>query len=168
MSPTNRLIIEPLVGHHDRRAFFCGEAALDHYIKRQATQGIKRRIARVFVAVSETAPTRILGFYTLSALSIAAVDLSPGMARKPPRHPLPAALIGRLAVDASAQGTGVGTMLVMDALHRAIAVSGEIAVFAAVVDAKDAHARRFYEGSGFMPFPDTPLRLFLPLASVRE
>lgn len=168
MSPTNRLIIEPLDRHHDRGEFFCGEAALDRYVKQQATQDIRRRIARVFVAVSETAPTRILGFYTLSALSIAAVDLSPGMARKLPRHPLPAALIGRLAVDASARGMGVGTMLVMDALRRAIAVSGDIAVFAAVVDAQDERARQFYESLGFMPFPDTPLRLFLPLASVRE
>jgi hypothetical protein len=58
-------------------------------------------------------------------------------------------------------------MLVMDAVHRALAVSTEIAVFAMVVDAKDAKARRFYESLGFAPFPRTPMRLFLPLASVR-
>jgi hypothetical protein len=59
-------------------------------------------------------------------------------------------------------------MLVMDALHRALAVATDIALFATVVDAKDEAARRFYQRLGFVPFPETPLRLFLPLASVRE
>ena len=88
------------------------------------------------------------------------------MARKIAQHPLPAALIGRLAVDTAAQGTGIGKMLLMDAIHRALAVAKDIAVFAMVVDANDENARRFYEGFGFMPLPETPTRLFLPLSSV--
>ncbi len=166
MSPDDALIIEPLGKHHDRAPFSCGVRQLDRYLGRQASQDVRRRIARVFVAVRETAPGRILGFYTLSALAIAAAELPPELARKLPKHPLPAALIGRLAVDAAAQGTGIGKMLLMDAIHRALAVAKEIAVFAIVVDAKDENARRFYECFEFTPFPGTPNRLFLPLSSV--
>ena len=166
MSPNDTLVIEPLGKHHDRASYSCGVPQLDRYLRRQASQDVRRRIARVFIAVRETAPERILGFYTLSALAIAAADLPPEMARKLRKHPLPAALIGRLAVDAAAQGTGIGKLLLMDAIHRALAVAKEIAVFAMVVDAKDENARRFYEGFGFIPLPETPNRLFLPLSSV--
>ena len=166
MSPDEALIIEPLGKHHDRASFSCGVPQLDRYLGRQAGQDVRRRIAGVFVAVGATAPERILGFYTLRALAIAAAELPPEMARKLPKHPLPAALIGGLAVDAAAQGTGIGKTLLMDAIHRALAVAKEIAVFAMVVDAKDENARRFYEGFGFIPLPETPNRLFLPLSSV--
>jgi GNAT superfamily N-acetyltransferase len=166
MSPDDALIVEPLGKHHDRAPFSCGVRQLDRYLGRQASQDVRRRIARVFVAVRETAPQRILGFYTLSALAIAAAELPPEMARKLPKHPMPAALIGRLAVDVAAQGTGIGKMLLMDAIHRALAVAKDIAVFAMVVDAKDENARRFYEGFGFIPLAETPTRLFLPLSSV--
>jgi GNAT superfamily N-acetyltransferase len=165
VSSTGRLIIEPLGQHHARADFSCGVPELDRYFKRQASQDIRRRIARVFVVARESAPDRVLGFYTLSALSVAADELPREIARRLPKHPMPAALIGRLAVDEADQGTGIGRMLLMDALHRTLAASEEIAVFAMVVDAKDRNARRFYEGFGFLPFPETPMRLFLPLSS---
>ncbi len=165
MSPDGGLVIEPLGEHHDRAAFSCGAPELDRYFKRQAGQDIRRRIARVFVAARATAPERTLGFYTLSALSIAAEELPRNIAKKLPKHPIPAALIGRLAVDEAVQGTGIGKMLLTDAIHRTLAASEEIAVFAMVVDARDRGARRFYEGFGFTPFPETPTRLFLPLSS---
>ncbi|MCW5700404.1 MAG: GNAT family N-acetyltransferase [Rhodospirillales bacterium] len=161
-----KLVIEPLAKHHDRTAFSCGEPRLERYLQRQAGQDIKRRTARVFVAVDEHAPGRVVGFYTLSALSVAAKELPPGVARKLPKHPVPAALIGRLAVGRSCRGKGVGRMLVMDAIHRTLVASTEFAVFAMVVDAKNDNARRFYEGLNFKPFPETPTRLFLPLSTL--
>jgi len=160
------LVIEPLDKRHDRSSFSCGVPQLDRYLTRQASQDVRRRIARVFVAVRESVPDHILGFYTLSALAVAAAELPPKLARRLPKHPIPAALIGRLAVDVSAQGAGVGRMLLMDAIHRTIAAGNDIAVFAMVVDAKDENARRFYEAFGFMRFPGTPTRLFLTLSSV--
>ena len=168
MSPNGGLVIEPLGQHHDRAAFSCGVPELDRYFRRQAGQDIRRRIARVFVAAAAIAPERALGFYSLSALSIATEELPRDIARKLPKHPMPAALIGRLAVDKAAQGIGIGKMLLMDAIHRTFAASEEIAVFAMVVDARGRNARRFYETFGFIPFPETPARLFLPLASTVE
>ncbi len=57
-------------------------------------------------------------------------------------------------------------MLLMDAIHRDLAVAKEIAVFAMVVDADDENARRLYEGFGCIPLAEAPTRLVLPLSSV--
>jgi GNAT superfamily N-acetyltransferase len=159
------LVIEPLGKRHDRGAFSCGVAGLDVYLKRLAGQDVRRRIARVFVCAEEGSDV-VLGFYTLSALSIDVSALPEDHARKLPSHPVPAALIGRLAVDRSAQGRGLGRLLLADAIQRTLGASEQVAVHAMVVDAKDEAARRFYLAHGFLSLPDQPMRLFLPLASV--
>jgi hypothetical protein len=97
--------IEPLGSHHDRAAFSCGEPALDAYLHGQAGQDTRRGISRVFVATFED-PAEIAGFYTLSACTVEARNLPDKLARKLPKHPLPAALIGRLAVDLRYQAQG--------------------------------------------------------------
>jgi GNAT superfamily N-acetyltransferase len=158
-------IIEPLGKRYDRGAFSCGVAELDAYLKRLAGQDVRRRIARVFVCTEERSEV-VLGFYTLSALSIDVSALPEGHARKLPSHPVPAALIGRLAVDRSAQGKGRGGILLADAIQRTLGASQQVAVHAMVVDAKGEAARRFYLAHGFLSLRDQTMRLFLPLASV--
>ena len=153
MTGPGALVIEPLIKRHNRTAFSCGFPALDHYLARRAGQDVRRRIARVFVCTAGGADA-VLGFYTLSALSIDVTSLPERLSRKLPRHPVPCALIGRLAVDRSAQGHGLGRMLLADAIH------------ALIVDAKNDEAKPFYEGFGFTPLRDDPMRLFLPLGSV--
>jgi GNAT superfamily N-acetyltransferase len=159
------LIIEPLGKQHDRAAFSCGVAELDDYLKRRAGQDIRRRISRVFVC-TESGSKAILGFYTLSALSIDLSSLPEHQARKLPRHPVPVALIGRLAVDRSAQGKGLGRLLLADAIQRTLGASEHLAIHAVVVDAKNATAREFYRAYGFLSLADQPMRMFLPLRSV--
>ena len=159
------LVIEPLGKQHNRAAFSCGVADLDDYLKRRAGQDVRRRIARVFVC-TEGGSDVVLGFYTLSALSIDVSSLPEDQARKLPRHPVPAALIGRLAVDRSAQGRGLGRLLVTDAIQRTLGASEQVAIHAVVVDAKNEAARRFYQAYGFLSLPDQPMRLFLPLRSI--
>lgn len=159
------LIIEPLGRQHDRAAFSCGIADLDDYLKRRAGQDVRRRIARVFVC-TESGSSAVLGFYTLSALAIDISSLPEGQARKLPRHPVPAAMIGRLAVDRSAQRQGLGRLLLADAIQRTLGASEQIAIHAVVVDAKNEAARRFYQAYGFLSLPEQPMRLFLPLRSV--
>jgi GNAT superfamily N-acetyltransferase len=167
MISPGRLVIEPLGRHHDRAAFSCGNPSLDLYLRRQAGQDVRRRVARVFVTRGDD-PSRILGFYTLSALSIEGAGLPAASARKLPGHPLPAALIGRLAVDLSHQGRRIGSCLLVDALQRTLAASETTAVFAMVVDTIDDSAKSFYESFGFVAFLDRPMRLFLPLASTEK
>lgn len=166
MSDDSRLIIKPLDSHHDRAGFRCGVAQLDSYLAKQARQDVKRRISRVFVAASPTRPNSVLGYYTLSSLAIELDTLPDSLARKLPRHPVPAALLGRLAVVQGAQGQGIGAMLLSDAVKRTLSVSDEIAIYALVVDALDESAQRFYERFGFSLLTANGRRLFLPLKSM--
>ncbi len=166
MIESQSLVVELLNTTHDRVGFHCGKDALDRYIKKQARQDIKRRIARVFVATRPNDPQKIIGYYTLSTLSIELSHLPEKHARKLPKHPIPAALVGRLAVRLTAQGHGVGKMLLADAIKRTLAVSEQIAIYAMIVDAIGDNAKAFYEQFGFTPLGKEGLRLFLPLKSI--
>ena len=160
------LVIEPLGKKHNRAAFSCGTDELDAYLQRQASQDTKRRIARVFIIHSASDDQIILGYYTLSALSIDLSSLPSDLVKKLPKHPLPAALIGRLAVSAESQGAGLGKILLADAIKRTLALGDEIGVYAMVVDALNADAEAFYQGFGFSKLNAATNRLFLPLKSI--
>jgi GNAT superfamily N-acetyltransferase len=165
MSKQSNLIIEPLRKNHNRVAFSCGTDELDNYFRRQASQDTKRRIARIFVVRSESDDEAVLGFYALSALSIDLSGLPSDLAKKLPKHPIPAALIGRLAVSSESQSTGIGKILLADAIQRTLAVSDEIAVYAMVVDTLNSEAEGFYMSFGFTKLSSDTNRLFLPLKS---
>jgi len=165
MSDFEKLLIEPLGSNHNRQNFSCGIERLDNYLKKQAKQDVKRRISRVFVGTTIDSPNTILGFYTLSTLAIELTQLPDEIARKLPKHPIPAALLGRLACSTSARGKGIGKMLLMDAIKRTLGVSEEIAIYAMVVDAIDEQAERFYKHYGFAHLAVDSGRLFLPLKS---
>jgi ribosomal protein S18 acetylase RimI-like enzyme len=160
------LLIAPLNPTHDRTGFQCGVEAFDRYLKKQAKQDSRRRISRVFVATKPDNPRSVIGYYTLSTLSIELNQLPEKLARKLPRHQVPAALIGRLAVSNAAQGQGIGKMLLADAIKRTLAVSDQIAIYGMVVDAIDDNAKEFYEQFGFIRLSDDSPRLFLPLKSI--
>jgi GNAT superfamily N-acetyltransferase len=156
--------IEPLGQGHDRSAFCCGDADLDEWFKRRASQDERRDVARVFVAVDPK--LGVVGFYSLSAFTLAPADLPQDIARKLPRYgAVPAALIGRLARDERMRGSGIGEILLADAIRRVLGANRKLAVFAIAVDAKSERAARFYGSFGFRPFPSRPLRLFLPIAT---
>jgi GNAT superfamily N-acetyltransferase len=163
---TASFVIAPLAAGHDRQAFSCGAEPLDRYLQTQAAQDVRRHIANCFVA-SPLQGNAVAGYYTLSAASIPMTDLPEALARKLPRYPvLPAALIGRLAVDRLWQGRQLGAALLFDAIARAI--RADAAVFALIVDAKDEAAARFYGHYGFEAFSGRAKRLFLPVATARR
>jgi GNAT superfamily N-acetyltransferase len=166
MSLESGLVIEPLNRHHDRAAFNSGNESLDRYLQRQSSQDIKRRVSRVFICRARQDKTRVWGYYTLSTLAIDLSELPEKVAKKLPRHPIPAALIGRLAVDISEQGKGIGKLLLSDAIKRTLAVSGEIAIYAVVVDAINKEAESFYMQYGFAHLASKGKRLYLPLKSL--
>ncbi len=147
--------IQPLSAQHDRGAFSSGVPALDRYLWEQAGQDARRRVAAPFVGTTDG--LKVLGFYTLSATSIQLTEVPAALAKKLPRYPrLPATLLGRLATDLSARGVGLGRVLLVDAIMRA--VRSEIASFALVLDAKDEAAASFYERENFIRLPGTPIR----------
>jgi GNAT superfamily N-acetyltransferase len=153
----------PLDAGHDRAEFDSSSAQLDRYFREQVTQDVRRRVAACFVALTEE--RRIAGFYTLASASFLLADLPASLGKKLPRHPtVPAVRLGRLAVDQMFKGQGLGGALLADALDRA--ARSEIAAYALLVDAKDESAAAFYQHHGFIPLPDSPLTLFLPLATV--
>ena len=159
-----KISIEPLGKHHDRTTFHCGQPALDDWFHHRASQDEKRNVARVFVAV--TPDLGVIGFYSLSSLSLSLETLPEEMAHKLPRYDaIPAALIGRLARDERVRGKGVGELLLADAIQRILGAGRSVAVFAIVVDAKDDRAVDFYQAFGFRAFPLQPRRLFLLTAT---
>ena len=158
-------VIEPL-GAHDHSAFACGVAPLDRYLREHASQDIRRLMANCFVAV-DTATNMIAGYYTLAATGVHANDLPPDILKRLPRYSLlPAALMGRLAVDERFHRKGLGSALLADAAQRVIA--GDVKAFALIVDAKDESAVAFYQRHGFQAFASRPHSLFLPLGTVKK
>ncbi len=148
----------------DRSGFSSGPEPLDRYFQQQVTQDTRRRVTSCFVALDSH--QYIAGFYTLASSSVVLSDLPDSITKKLPRYPsVPAVRMGRLAVDRAAKGQGLGAALLANALERAS--EAEIAAFALVVDAKDQAACNFYLHHGFMPFANTLMSLFLPLATVK-
>lgn len=166
MAPAESALVTPLAPHHDRTSFTCGVAALDRYLRTQAGQDVAKRVAATFV-LTEPPRVAVLGFYTLAATSARLQDVPASEAKKLPKYPhVPATLLGRLAVDERARGRGYGELLLLDALRRSLDATRAVASAAVLVDAKDDVATRFYARYGFLPFPEQPQRLFLPMRAV--
>lgn len=157
-------IYEPLAGH-ERSSFECGVPSLDDYLRERASQDAKRRVAAPFVMLD--ADRTILGYYTLSAFAIRLRDLPESTAKKLPRYPLlPATLLGRLAVSRHHQGRRLGTLLLMDALHRSLRNTSQIASVGVVAESINDAAREFYLHHEFLPIPNDPRRVFVAMATI--
>ena len=153
--------VQKLTSDHDRRSFKCGNDALDRYLIEQSTQDVRRNVTACFVACRGENP-RVVGFYTIAMGSVALGDFPAGISRKLPRYPtVPVARIGRLAVDLSCRGEGLGSVLLLNAIARAL--RSDIAAFAVIVDAKDEIAAAFYRHHGFSSLEGMPAAFFLPL-----
>ena len=133
---------------------------LDRYLREQARQDSRKRVAAPFV-LCEGKSNAVLGYYTLSALSV-------DVGAWPEDAAVPATLLGRLAVDTHLRGKGAGEHLLMDALRRALHASREVASVAVVVDAKDGGAGSFYRRYGFISFAGHANKLFLPMAVIER
>ena len=150
---------EVLASSHDRATFSCGTVELDQWFRTRAGQDQRRHVAQVFVALIGA---RVVGFYSLSMFTLSLEGLPPALAKKLPKYEaIPAAMIGRLARAQSEGGTGLGGLLLADAIKRVLLAAESVASYAIVVDAKDEHGKRFYEGHGFIPLVSKPRRLFL-------
>jgi len=160
--------ISPLAKAHERKSFDCGQQDLNRYLREQARQDAEKRVAAPFV-LTQPDDLKVLGFYTLSSSLIPVDELPPDLMKRLPRYgQLPVTLLGRLAVDRSAGGQGVGEFLLMDALRRSLEAAQQIASMAVIVEAKDERAENFYRHFDFQPFQQTPLRLFLSMAQVAK
>jgi ribosomal protein S18 acetylase RimI-like enzyme len=138
-------------------------AHFDRYFREQATQDIRPRMSRCFVA-AERENGDVAGFYTLAAANVQGVELPPEITKRLPRYQaVPAALVGRLAVDLRYRERGVGSALLGDAVRRT--ARADPAAFTLLVDAKDETAAAFYRKHGFAALAGKPLTLFFPPAT---
>ncbi len=152
---------------HDRSQFDCGIGQLNDWLQRQVSQYEKRDLSRTYVAVARgTFPVR--GYYALSMHRVSHEVLPSDLAKGLPRLDVPVVLLGRLAVDKSIQGQGLGALLLLDALARSAHVSHQVGVRAVEVDAIDEAARSFYMKYGFTTLRDDPRHLFLPMHVIRK
>lgn len=159
---------EPIGRRHDRRGFDCGAPDLNDYLGRYARQNHESGGARTFVAVSPATPGRILGFYSIAPGAIEFTRVPARLTRSLGRYEVPVFRLGRLAVDRSVQGQGLGGDLLLAAGERALRVAAEVGGVALAIDAKDAGAVRWYERFGASALLDDPLKLVLPLAVIAE
>lgn len=159
---------EPIGRHHDRKSFDCGAADLNEYLARYARQNHESGGAKTFVAVSPMEPARVLGFYSISPGSIEFARVPANLTGKLGRYDVPIFRLGRLAVDQSAQGQGLGGDLLLAAGERALAVAAEVGGLALAIDAKNENAARWYERFGAQLLLDDPLKLILPLSVIAD
>ncbi|WP_192247938.1 GNAT family N-acetyltransferase [Mesorhizobium caraganae] len=158
----------PIGKQHDRAAFNCDDADLNTYLQRFARQNHESGGAKTFVAATAEDPSHILGFYSLSPASMDYAR-TPTVARRGlGRYDVPVYRLGRLAVDRTIQGRGLGGGLLLAAGRRCIAVAQEVGGVALLIDAKGDQAARWYEGYGAVRLDDAPLSLVLPFAAIAK
>ena len=161
-------MIELLGRKHNRSDFDCGKELLNSYLKNQAGQDIKRKLSACFV-LAEKQTNHIKGYYTLSNNSIPLSCFPEQIRKKLPSSyiSIPTTLLGRLAIDKSFQGKGIGKILLIDALKRSYEISKEIGSFAVVVDPIDREAELFYEKYDFIKLPDSQ-KMFIATKTLKE
>jgi GNAT superfamily N-acetyltransferase len=141
--------------------------ALDDWLRKLAGQFARRDLARTYVAV-RSGESRIRGYYAVSAHHVTHEVLPSDAAKGLPRIELPTMLLGRLAVDRSVKGEGLGRLLLIDALRRAVALADQIGIRGVEVDAIDESARAFYVKHGFQSLLDDSRHMFMPIQVVRK
>lgn len=144
---------------YDLECFQCGNASLDEWLKRRARANQVAGASRTYIIAVER---RVIGYYCLSSGAIAAIDASGKIRRNMP-DPIPMAVLGRLAIDQSMQGRGVGTALLKDAVLRTAQAAQILGIRGILVHAISPEAKAFYEHNGFAPSPSNPMTLLLSL-----
>lgn len=153
---------------HRRENFDCGVESLNKYIKKIASQDLKRKAATVFVLIDSSAKN-VMGYYTLSSFSVELTEIEPIVAKKLPRYPLlPATMLGRLAVDKRYKGKGFGQLMLIDAMKKSYKASQQIASVALLVEAINEQAVRFYQKFGFISFQSSSDRLYLSMKTIEK
>lgn len=168
------IIIDPFdPDKHDRTTFSCGIVQVDNFFRKTANKLSRAGHLRVWVMTGPEGD--LIGFYAANAHSVDYQDLPDRYARTRPGHgQIPAAYISMIGVDRRFQGRGYGGDLLIDCLRRLAQASEALGVAVVMLDVLDCGdpeqvERRLalYKGYGFAPLASNPLRLFLPMATVK-
>ena len=147
----------------DRSSFSCGKPDLDDWLKTKAGQQERANNTRTFLAVEGL---KVIGYYATTTYRLGLDEAAEmyGVGRR--TYPIPAVLLARLAVDASFQGGGIGSRLLLHALRQITAASHHVVFEVVVVHAIDRDAVAFYAQRGFTQFEDHDLHLFMPVKNL--
>jgi predicted N-acetyltransferase YhbS len=140
-----------------------GVESLDRWLKQRAIKNQTTGASRTFVACDDR---RVLAYYALASSAVT-VGAASGRFRRNMPDPIPVVVLGRLAVDHSSQGHGVGRALVRDAGLRGIQAADIIGIRGMIVHALSAEAKAFYERVGFELSPLDPMMLMVTLADLK-
>jgi GNAT superfamily N-acetyltransferase len=151
---------------HDAAAFTSGEPALDDWLCQRAWNNLQNAASRTYV-VCPLRSQVIVGYYALSMGQILAQETPGAIRRNMPRH-IPAILLGRLAIDRSWQGRGIGQALLADAVQRALRAANEVAARLLIVHAISPAAEAFYLHHGFTRLPVEAPTLALDLVKIQR
>lgn len=155
----------PLERQDVRSGFCCGVPSLDSWLVDYAAAADAAGSARTYVV--DEKQKRVVGYYALTVASLERDEATGRASRGMPRHPIPAMLLARLAVDESVQGKGVGATLLADAMQRTLLVAEETGIRLLLVHAVDEEAKAFYLHYGFEPSPSDPMNLQLLIKDIR-
>ena len=161
------LRIELLSRRHNREGFDCGNPELNDYLRHTARQHTDKGLSRTEVLVDDEAPDDILGYVTVGLAEVITDTLPPRYAKKYPAK-AHGVKLARLAVARSRQRQGLGALMMVHAMRRALQVVDSAGIIGLFVDAKDEAASRYYRRFGFLPLPDDPHKLFLLLVTLRQ
>ena len=159
---------EPIEKRHDRAGFDCGDTNLNDFLQRHARKSHEKGGAKTFLAIDNADDGMILGFYSLSPASIAYERTPEVVKRGLARHEVPVFRLGRLAVDKSVQGQGLGGQLLLTAGRRCLYVAAEAGGVALLIDAKNKQVAKWYASYGAVPLLDAPLSLLLPFKTIHS
>lgn len=131
---------------------------MNDWLKRRALGNQSSGASRTFVVVNEAQV--VCAYYALAAGAIDHAVAAGGVRRNMP-NPIPVIVLGRLAVDRTCHGKGLGADLLRDAIVRTTRLAQEIGIRALVVHALNDQARAFYLHHGLSESTMDPLLLML-------
>ena len=154
---------EKLSVQHDLAEFDSGEPTLDSWLRRRALHNEGGGASRTYVVCIRR---KVVGYYALSTGAVAHTHVLGRIRRNMP-DPIPVIVLARLAVDKTAQGKGVGTGLLQDAVIRSLQAAEIAGVRAILVHAISDAAKRFYLTYGFIESPVDPMTVMITVGAAR-
>ena len=150
-------------GEHIVENFDCGETSLNDWLKKRALKNDLGDASRTYVVCCDD---KVVAYYSLHLGCIQHSEAVRKIKRNMP-DPIPAIVLGRLAVDASHQGKGLARALIKDMFLRAIQISDLAGTKAVLVKVLNDKVTAFYQSFGFVQSKTDPLLLMKAISEVR-
>jgi len=152
-----------LADHHQLGLFNSGALTLDDWLKRRARANQVSGASRSFVVCAGDV---VVGYYALASGAVNGAA-APSRFRRDMPEPIPVAILGRLAVDQSFHGQGIGGALFRDGALRVMQAAESIGIRGMLVHAISEDAKAFYLALGLSESPLEPMTLLITLADLR-